>query len=213
MKIDYTLYVCTDRTLMSTPTLSDSVEQSIIGGATLIQYRDKDASGRQLYETASELKQITDRYGVPLIINDRIDIAIAVDAAGVHLGQGDVPAAVARKMLGADKIIGVSAARVEEAVQAGLDGADYIGVGAMFATATKTNARAVSRETLMEIRAAVSMPMVAIGGIKRENLSVFSGTGIDGVAVVSAVIAQPDVAGAAADMRRRWHEDVEKGLG
>ena len=201
-EVDYTLYVCTDRELMSSATMEASVEEAIKGGASVIQLRDKNASGRQMYETALAVKQITDYYHVPLIINDRVDIAQAVDAAGVHLGQSDLPASVARKLLGEDKIIGVSAAKVEEAVKAASEGADYLGVGAVFSTSTKTNTRPVTTELLREIRGAVSIPMVAIGGIHADNVSQINHTGINGIAVVSAVIAQPDVAQAAAQMRK-----------
>lgn len=200
--MDYTLYVCTDRELMSSPSMEESVESALRGGASVIQLRDKHASGRQMYETALALKAVTDRFGVPLIINDRVDIAMAVDAAGVHLGQSDMPLKAARHLLGEHKLIGVSAARVEEACEAEQGGADYLGVGAVFTTGTKDNTRPVSRELLMQIRDAVTIPMVAIGGITAENVLKLRGTGINGIAVVSAVVAQPDVTEAAQRMRR-----------
>lgn len=200
--MDYTLYVCTDRELMSSPTMEESVEQAILGGAGVIQLRDKDSSGRRMYETALSLKAVTDRYDVPLIINDRVDIAMAVDAGGVHLGQSDMPIEAARRLLGPHKIIGISAAKVQEAMDAEVAGADYLGVGAMFATGTKDNTRPVTKELLMEIRRAVSIPIVAIGGIHADNVTTLRDTGINGVAVVSAVVAQPDVAEAARTMRR-----------
>lgn len=200
--MDYTLYVCTDRELMSSPSMEESVESALRGGASVIQLRDKHASGRQMYETALALKAVTDRFGVPLIINDRVDIAMAVDAAGVHLGQSDMPLKAARHLLGVHKLIGVSAARVEEACEAEQGGADYLGVGAVFTTGTKDNTRPVSRDLLMRIRDAVTIPMVAIGGITAENVLQLRNTGIDGIAVVSAVIAQPDVTEAAGRMRR-----------
>jgi thiamine-phosphate pyrophosphorylase len=199
--MDYTLYVCTDRQLMSCATMEESVEEAIKGGASVIQLRDKTVTGRQFFETAKALKQITDQYQVPLIINDRVDIAMAVDAAGVHLGQNDLPAEVARKMLGKDKLIGVSTAKPQEAIQAVRAGADYIGVGAIFATGTKTNTRPVTMETLAKIRQAVEIPIVVIGGIKAENAAQFSDTGINGLAVVSAVIAQQNIKEAATRMR------------
>lgn len=199
--IDYTLYVCTDRQLMSCKTMEESVEEAVKGGASIIQLRDKSASGRQLYETALALKQITDRYQVPLIINDRVDIAMAVDAAGVHLGQKDLPAMEARAILGDNKLIGVSTAKPEEAIQAVRDGADYLGVGAMFTTNTKTNTRPVTMETLAAIRRAVEVPIVVIGGIKQENATLFCNTGVNGLAVVSSVIAQEDIKEAAVKMR------------
>ena len=161
-KIDYTLYLCTDRGLMSCETIEQSVEEGVKGGCTVIQLREKDCTSREFYELAVRVKKITDKYNVPLIINDRLDIAQAVDCAGVHLGQSDMPCAVARKILGEDKIIGISAATLEEAKKAQADGADYLGVGAMYATNTKTDARAVTKEQLVEIRAAVDIPIVII---------------------------------------------------
>lgn len=199
--INYTLYLVTDRDLMSCETVEESVEQAIAGGVTIVQLREKQASSRQFYELALRVKAVTDRYDVPLIINDRVDIAIAVDAAGVHLGQKDMPCAVARKILGPDKIIGVSAALPEEAKQAKADGASYLGVGAVFATGTKQDTRPVTKERLAEIRAAVDLPIVIIGGVKQHNVLEFAGMGIDGAAVVSAIVAQPDIQAAAAQMR------------
>ena len=142
--IDYTLYLCTDRDLMSTPTLEQAVSEAILGGCTIIQLREKYCTSREFYELALSIRHITKYYNVPLIINDRLDIAAAVDADGVHLGQKDLPADVARIMLGDDKIIGVSANNIKTAVKAELDGADYIGVGAVFGTRTKTDTIPVS---------------------------------------------------------------------
>lgn len=198
--IDYTLYLCTDRDLMSTKTVEESVELAIKGGCTLVQLREKDCSSKEFYELAVRVKKITDHYDIPLIINDRVDIAMAVDAAGVHIGQSDIPASIVRNILGKDKIIGVSAAKLDEALKAVSDGADYLGVGAMFATNTKTDARPVSMEELKEIRRAVSVPIVVIGGINQDTLSQFKGFGIDGLAVVSAIISKQDIEAAARDM-------------
>lgn len=208
--VDYTLYVCTDRGLMSSPTIEESVEQAILGGCTVVQLREKDCSSREFYETARRVREITANYQVPLIINDRVDIALAVDADGVHVGQSDLPAAAVRRILGNDKIIGVSAARLEEARKAQEDGADYLGVGAMFATGTKKNTRSVSIENLTEICAAVEIPVVAIGGIHEENAASLRDTGIAGLAVVSAVVAQPDVAQAAARLKKIFTDGREK---
>ena len=199
-KIDYTLYLCTDRDLMSTDTIEESVEQAVKGGCTVVQLREKNCSSKEFYELAVRVKEITDRYHVPLIINDRVDISLAVDAAGVHIGQSDLPASVVRNIIGKDKILGVSAARREEALKAVEDGADYLGVGAMFATNTKTDARPVTMEELKGIRAAVSIPIVVIGGINMNTLERFKGTGIDGLAVVSAIIAEKDIEAAARNM-------------
>lgn len=201
-QIDYTLYLCTDRGLMSAPTLEEAVEAALRGGCTLVQLREKDCSSREFYETAVRIKKVTDAYRIPLIINDRVDIALAADAAGVHLGQSDLPAAAARAILGPDKILGVSAARVDEAVKAVEDGADYLGVGAMYATGTKSNTRPVSMELLQRIRQAVPVPIVVIGGIGPKNAANFRDMGINGLAVVSAIIAQPDIEAAARELKR-----------
>ena len=206
-EIDYTLYLCTDRGLMSTDTIEEAVEAAVRGGCTLVQLREKDCSSREFYETALRVKTITDAFGVPLIINDRVDIALAVDADGVHIGQSDLPAAVVRRILGPDKILGVSTARVDEAVQAEKDGADYLGVGAMYATGTKANTRSVTMEALAQIREAVKIPIVVIGGIGPKNAAEFRGKGIDGLAVVSSIIAQPDIEAAARNLKRIFTEE------
>lgn len=201
-KTDYSVYLCTDRDLMSTQTLEEAVEQAIIGGTTLIQLREKDCSSRDFYETAVSIKKITEKYNVPLIINDRLDIALAVDAEGVHLGQSDLPAKEARQILGEDKIIGVSARNQELAIQAYEDGADYLGVGAMYATSTKKDAKPTTKEELARIRSSVPIPIVVIGGVNETNVTDFKGTGIDGVAVVSAIIAKPDIEEAARNLSK-----------
>lgn len=201
MKIDYTLYLCTDSGLMSSATVEESVERAVQGGCSIVQLREKEASSLELFRLAERVKRVTDKYGVPLIINDRLDICQAVDAAGVHLGQSDLPCAEARKILGADKIIGVSAATPEEAAKAQADGADYLGVGAVFPTTTKTNTRKVTPEVIRGIRQAVTIPFVVIGGVNAENITRLYGLGIDGAAVISAVIAQPDITAAARKMR------------
>jgi thiamine-phosphate pyrophosphorylase len=199
-KIDYTLYLCTDRDLMSSATIEENVELAIKGGCTVIQLREKNCSSKEFYDLAVSVKKITDKYNVPLIINDRVDIAMAVDAAGVHIGQSDLPADVVRRIIGDDKIIGVSTAKLEEALKAVKDGADYLGVGAMYSTDTKTDARPVTMEELKEIRKNVDIPIVVIGGINMNTLGNFKNMGIDGLAVVSAIVAQPDVEKAAKDM-------------
>ncbi len=201
MKPDYSLYLVTDRMLMRTKTLGEAVEQAVIGGCTMVQLREKEILSLDFYVLASEMKKITDRYGIPLIINDRIDIAMAVGAAGVHTGQKDIPADIVRKVMGKDMLLGVSAASVAEAVNAAKAGADYLGVGAMFPTGTKPDAGFVSMEELGKIRRAVDIPIVVIGGINKENATLFQPMGIDGLAVASAVIAQPDIKKSAADLK------------
>ena len=204
--IDYSLYLCTDRRLMTSPTIEASAESALRGGTTVIQLREKDCSSREFYELGLRVKKITDAYHAPLIINDRVDIALAVGAAGVHVGQGDLPCKGVREMVGPDMIVGVSAATLEEAVRAEQDGADYLGVGAMYATATKTDTRPVSMEELLKIRAAVKIPIVVIGGINKQTLGNFKGTGVDGLAVVSAIVAQPNPEAAARELLRMWKE-------
>lgn len=201
MKPDYSLYLVTDRMLMRTKTLGEAVEQAVIGGCTMVQLREKEILSLDFYVLASEMKKITDRYGIQLIINDRIDIAMAVGAAGVHIGQKDIPADIARKVIGKDMLLGVSAVSAAEAVNAAKAGADYLGVGAMFPTGTKPDAGFVSMEELERIRKAVDIPIVVIGGISKENAMLFQPMGIDGLAVVSAVIAQPDIKKSAADLK------------
>ena len=204
--VDYTLYLCTDCDLMRADTVEDAVRQALLGGVTMVQLREKNCSAKEFFETAQRVKKITDQAGVPLIINDRVDIALAVDADGVHVGQSDIPAAEARRLLGPDKIIGVSARTVEQARKAEADGADYLGVGAMFVTGTKQDAKVTSKEELKRIRAAVAIPIVAIGGIKADNVEELKETGIDGVAVVSAVIAAENIASAAEELAGRVKE-------
>lgn len=200
-RVDYTLYLVTDRRLMSSKTVEESVELAIEGGVSVVQLREKDCTSREFYELALRVKKITAPRNVPLIINDRIDICLAADADGVHLGQKDLPCREARKILGSDKIIGISAALPEEARLAQADGADYLGVGAVFATDTKSDTRPVTPEIIREIRAAVTIPFVVIGGVNSDNIRQLYGLGINGAAVVSAVAAQNDIASAARSMR------------
>ena len=212
MKPDYSLYLVTDRMRMSTRTLGEAVELAVIGGCTLVQLREKEIPASDFYMLALEIKKITDRYGIPLIINDRIDIAMAAGAAGVHIGQQDIPADIARKVIGRDMLLGVSVGSVAEAIDAVKAGADYLGVGAMFPTGTKPDAGFVSMEELGRIRKAVDIPIVVIGGISKENAMLFQPMGIDGLAVVSAVIAQPDIRKSAADLKSLFlgKEDVNE---
>lgn len=202
MAIDYSLYLCTDRNF--TADLESTVAQAISGGVTVVQLREKTCSSREFFDVGARLKKITDAANIPLIINDRLDIAQAVDAAGVHVGQSDLPCGVARKILGAEKIIGVSVSTVEQAIQAEFDGANYLGVGAMFATNTKTDAKLVTLETLKKIRAAVKIPVVAIGGINLETVAQIKPAKIDGVAVVSAIMAAANPKSAAENILSVW---------
>lgn len=202
-EIDYSLYLCTDRGLMTSATIEESVEAAVRGGATVVQLREKDCSSREFYELGLRVREITARYGVPLFVNDRADIALAVGADGVHVGQSDLPCKAVRA-IAPGMLVGVSASSLAEAVQAERDGADYLGVGAMFATGTKTDAEIVSMEELEAIRRAVSIPIVVIGGINKQTIPAFQGKGIDGAAVVSAIVAQPDPEAAARELLQLW---------
>ena len=184
--------------------LISSVEEAILGGVTLVQLREKDISSLEFYNIAIKIKEITDKYDIPLIINDRVDIALAVDASGVHVGQSDFPCEVARRLLGKDKIVGVSVATMEEALKAEKDGADYIGVGAVFPTGTKLDARDVSLEMLKTIKSNISIPVVAIGGINEVNCGLLKESNIDGIAVISAILGKDDIK-AAANTLRKWN--------
>jgi thiamine-phosphate pyrophosphorylase len=199
--IDYTLYLVTDRDVLKDRDLCAALEEAIKGGVTLVQLREKDLGSLEFYNIALKVKGITDKFNIPLIINDRLDIALAIDAAGVHIGQMDIPTAIARKLIGPDKILGVSAATIEEAKIAERDGADCIGVGAMFPTATKQDARAVSLELLKEIKESVTIPVVAIGGINENNIQQLKSANIDGVAIVSAILGKADIKAAAERMK------------
>ena len=198
-RADYRLYLVTDRNCLQQQTLEQAVEQAILGGVTLVQLREKAIASKEFYERALRIKAICHHYNVPLLINDRVDIALAVEADGVHIGQSDLPCGVVRQILGKDKIIGVSARTAQQAIQAQADGADYLGVGAMFATSTKQDAQTVTIASLTQIRQAVTLPIVAIGGINHTTLPALqqalqaAETSIDGVAVVSAILGQKDV--------------------
>lgn len=201
---DLSLYLVTDRSLMTSGNLTDCIESAIQGGVTMVQLREKELSSREFFETACAALKVTRNYHVPLIINDRVDIAMASNADGVHLGQSDLPANVARAMLGNDKIIGVTAPSIALAQKAKEDGADYIGVGAIFGTSTKKDAKTGSIDLLREISAAVDIPIVAIGGINSDNAALLKGTGIDGIAVVSGIVAQSDITKAAYTLKQAF---------
>lgn len=206
--IDYTLYLVTDRHCLKNQTLEQAVEQAILGGVTLVQLREKNLDSKDFYQQALNIKAICQQYNVPLLINDRVDIAQAIDANGVHIGQSDLPCSVVRRILGNDKIIGVTAKTVEQAVQAQQDGADYLGVGAMFASRTKSDAKTTTIETLKAIRQAVDLPIVAIGGINHTNLPQLQQSllnhdvKINGIAVVSAILAQDDILSATQHLKQ-----------
>lgn len=206
MKLDaksLLLYAVTDRMWLNERRLAQDVEKALLGGATFVQLREKDASFEQFIEQAKEVKEVCAKYNVPFVINDNIEVALAVDADGVHVGQSDMEAGSVREKLGKDKIIGVSTRTVEEALLAQERGADYLGVGAMFQTSTKLDAADVTFEELTDICKAVEIPVVAIGGISSNNVAKLTGTGIDGVAVVSALFAAEDIEKATSEMKEK----------
>lgn len=204
MQFDPTLYVITDSTYHTTETLLHAVDQACAGGATLIQLREKDAGGRDYLALAQQVKQVTDRWNVPLIIDDRVDVAIACDAAGVHVGASDLPVAVCRKLLGPDKIVGATAKTVEAAQAAYADGADYLGTGAIYPTTTHVTTKLTPVSTLDEICRAIPIPVVAIGGLHADNMDVLKNSPIAGIAVVSAVMKAEDPSAAAAQIKEKF---------
>ena len=198
---DLLLYAVTDRHWLSGRSLRDVVEESLRGGVTMLQLREKTLAEPSFLAEARELQALCRDYHVPFLVNDNVDIALAMDADGVHVGQSDMEALDVRRKLGPDKIIGVSAQTVEQALLAEKHGADYLGVGAVFPTGSKDDADDVSYDTLKAICAAVDIPVVAIGGIGAGNVAELAGSGIAGVAVVSALYAQPDVEAATRSLR------------
>ncbi|AKO91873.1 thiamine phosphate synthase [Priestia filamentosa] len=200
--LSYKMYLVTDLFEGTEEELLAKVEKALEGGVTLVQLREKEADGKEFYERALRLKQLLDRFHVPLIINDRVDIALAVGAFGVHVGQDDLPLKVVRSLVG-DMIVGVSVRTVQEAKKAVEDGADYIGVGAVFPTSTKLDAKGITKEELTEITGSVRIPAVAIGGITAGNIEKLNGTGIRGAAVVSAILKSQDPKKAAEELNEK----------
>ena len=190
---DYSIYLVTDDGCLQGRALIDCVREALEGGVTLVQYRAKTASSAEMYAEALQLKALCDSFKVPLIINDRLDIAMAVGAAGVHLGQDDLPCAAARKILGEDYLIGVSAHNPAEAKAALQSGADYLGCGAVFGTATKADVKKLGTEGLAAICTAKGLPVVGIGGVTADNYREVRAAGADGAAIVSGILAQPDI--------------------
>lgn len=201
-KKDLLLYAVTDRSWLNGETLYSQVEKALKGGATFIQLREKDLDSDTFLKEAKELNKLCKEYNVPFIVNDNVDIAVKIGADGVHVGQSDMEAQDVREKLGKDKIIGVSAQTVEQALLAQKHGADYLGVGAVFSTNSKDDAVNVSHETLKAICEAVNIPVIAIGGIGKHNVMELSGSGIVGIAVISAIFAQPDIKAAAEELKR-----------
>lgn len=205
------VYVIGSRELSRGRSQGEVIEAALAGGATVVQLREKNLSGRELLALALQYRELTQRYGALFIVNDRVDIALAAQADGVHLGQDDLPAPVARRLLGPDKIIGVSVDNVDEARQAQEAGADYVGLGPFFPTGSKTDTgKPVSLDTLRAVKAAIGIPVVAIGGIKAEKAGNIIAAGADGVAVISAVVGAPDVKLAAQQLAAAVRAGKEK---
>jgi thiamine-phosphate pyrophosphorylase len=204
------LYVVTDHDLLQGRLMGDQVAEAILGGATMVQLREKTLSTRDFIKMAEQVKRVTDQHSVPLIINDRLDVMLAMAASGLHVGQDDMPTVIARRLLGKDAILGVSVTTAAEAIRAELDGADYLGAGAVFPTGTKPEAGLVTLLELTEITRAVHIPVVAIGGINEINVLQLKGIGLKGIAVVSAVFGKDDTRAAAGTMRRLAQKIVVK---
>ena len=204
------LYVVTDRTWLNEKSLESEVEKICNAGATFIQLREKGITDKEFIAEAKKIKFVTDKYKIPFVINDNIEVAKAVNADGVHIGQNDMEAKKARYILGEDKIIGISAGNLDEALAAEKNGADYIGVGAMFHTDTKQDATSVTFEEVNEITQRVNIPVVAIGGINKDNVLKLSCSGVDGIAVISAIFAEDNVEEATKNMLKLAKKMVEE---
>lgn len=207
-KKDLLLYAVTDRTWLGKQTLYEQVEEALQGGATFIQLREKEMDDDSFLKEAIEIKELCRQYHVPFVINDNVGIACEMDADGVHIGQSDMEAGDVHAILGEDKILGVSAQTVEQAVLAEQRGADYLGVGAVFHTGSKADADDVSHETLRNICDAVSIPVIAIGGISKHNVMELKGSGICGIAVISAIFAAKDIRSATAELKELTEQVV-----
>lgn len=203
---DLTLYAITDRHWLNGETLKSQVEKALKGGATMIQIREKDLDEKDFLLEAEELLALCRSYNVPFIVNDNVELAVKIGADGVHVGQSDMNARDVRALIGNDKILGVSTQTVEQALFAQECGADYLGVGAVFPTGSKDDAEVLDRKTLMDICKAVSIPVVAIGGITKDNVRELKGTGIAGISVISAIFAQKDIQDATAELLKRTEE-------
>ena len=208
-KEDMLLYAVTDRHWLNGETLYSQVEKTLEGGTTFVQLREKELDEEHFLEEAKEIKKLCAKYNVPFVINDNVEIALEMDADGVHVGQSDMEAGDVRAKLGPDKIIGVSAQTVEQALLAQERGADYLGVGAVFHTDSKADAADVDHETLKAICEAVDIPVIAIGGISKDNVGELAGSGICGIAVISAIFAEKDIKGATQELKNRTKKMVE----
>ena len=214
MKINYSLYLITDKKLAGKHRLCEIVLAAIKGGVTIIQYREKNANTAQMVNEAGEIHKITKKFHIPLIINDRIDVALAIDAEGVHVGQDDMPALLARRLIGSEKILGVSVRTVSQAKNAVLTGADYLGIGDIFGSASKPDAgEPIGLETVYEITKTVAISTVGIGGITKKNADSVIAAGADGIAVISAITGKPDPEKEAKELRaglKKYDQAIKK---
>ncbi|WP_238455614.1 thiamine phosphate synthase [Desulfolucanica intricata] len=207
--VDYTLYLVTDRRILLGRDLYTCVEEAIQNGVTAVQLREKNVSGLDFYQIALKLKKITVKYNVPLIINDRLDIALAVDADGLHIGQEDLPVEIARRLIGPDKILGYSVSNIEEALRGEAAGADYLGVGAVYHTNSKLDAGSpIGPDGLRKLKQNVNIPIVGIGGINETNISEIKPTGIAGIAVISAILGRDNIAAITRELVLRWKSQL-----
>ncbi|AKL95650.1 thiamine-phosphate pyrophosphorylase ThiE [Clostridium aceticum] len=205
MTIDYSLYLITDRYLVGSKDFFDAVAKALQGGVTLLQVREKNISSKEFYDIGLKLKEITREFNVPLIVNDRLDIALAIDADGLHIGEDDLPIEVARRLLGKNKILGCSASTVEEALYAEKMGANYLGTGAVFPTDSKKDAgAAIGLTKLQEVVESVEIPVIGIGGVSVKNAASVKSTGASGIALISAILSQEDTYQAAKELIALW---------
>ncbi len=202
--VDYSLYLVTDQNMLQGRDFLSCVEAALAGGVTLLQLREKNLSSRDFYTVALQLKHLCQPYRVPLIINDRLDIMLAVDADGLHIGQEDMPVNIARQLIGADKLLGYSVSSLEEAVYSA-EYADYLGAGTVFPTNSKSDiGQPIGIAGLQAIKRAVGLPVIAIGGINKENVQAVQAAGADGIAVISAILGQNDIVGASQGLLQQW---------
>ena len=206
MKFDSSMYFITDSSNYSEEEFLYRVKQTLMGGVTLLQLREKDKTTREYIDLANKVHALTKKYNVPLIIDDRVDVALAIDAEGVHVGQSDMPVSIARELMGNDKIVGATTKTVEQAVEAYAQGADYLGVGAIFPTTTKVKTVITSTETLSNICSAVPIPVNAIGGLNKDNIDILKGIPIAGICVVSAIMKADDPKQATTKLKARAKE-------
>lgn len=201
------LYLVTDRKWLNGRKLTDDLKKAILGGVTTIQLREKNLSNEEFISIAKEVKKVCQNYHIPFIINDNLEVALAINSDGIHIGQNDIPASIVRKQIGPNKILGVSVHNLKEAFQAKIDGADYVGVGAIFSTETKNDATNVTLDSLKKICDNIDLPVVAIGGINLDNISKLKNINIAGIAVVSAIMNADDITAASGQLVRELNHD------